>query len=351
MADRRVAGVVLALAGVVSAPLPSIAQPPTACEQLAAHARQLPDTAWTQGYKALASDLRLEPEAKTPLAKQIAAAPAVVKALNDEDGGWAVQVMRVPGADLYMASVTSGTLECQQLQFVQVGGDGRLSLAAAPPAYGDLCWTSWAETGQPLGSPALVEIEGYDAAGLARQSLEITPWTDKGWGSACSLTLNYRAVFTLKERFCGSPAICAAVAPKAADIARDYNRQGNPALLSVQPPPTAAGKAAFARFAPNADGSTSAPQFPTFDAKPTTEFPDYSYNNVTLFPLTLDGATYVAAVGYGGVGWRDIGDMLLAVYAPDGDQLQPLAGFVITRQVVGLESAEVSRPKPVPPQG
>lgn len=321
------------------------------CDQLAAHARRLPASAWSDGYKALAADLRLASPVDWPVAKRIAASPRVLKALGDADASWDVKVTPLAGGALYLASMTAGTLDCQQLQFVQVAPGGALVLADAPPTYGDLCWTSWAEIGRPLGAPALVEIESYDSAGPTQQKLEITPWTSKGWGEACRLTLTYQPAFTLTERFCGDAAVCAAVAPMAADIARRYSRQGNPARFRIQPPPDKAGAAAFAPFAGGPDGAPATPKFPTFGAKPATQLAEYSYSNVTLFPLTLSGATYVAAIGYGGVGWRDIGDMLLAIYAPQGDQLKPLAGFVVVRSVVGLESVDIGWPKPVPPQG
>jgi hypothetical protein len=48
---------------------------------------------------------------------------------------------------------------------------------------------------------------------------------------------------------------------------------------------------------------------------------------------------------YGGVGWREIGDSLLAIYQADGDQLKPLAGFVIAKSVTALASATVARPQ------
>jgi hypothetical protein len=56
------------------------------------------------------------------------------------------------------------------------------------------------------------------------------------------------------------------------------------------------------------------------------------------------GVTYVGLVGVGGVGWRQIGDDLLAVYEVEDGVLQPLAGIVVKRSVVGLASATVSRP-------
>ena len=88
------------------------------------------------------------------------------------------------------------------------------------------------------------------------------------------------------------------------------------------------------------------PPFSTFGAKAKTAFDSFSYNDVDLFPLQLAGGRYVAAVGYGGVGWRMIGDTLVAVYSVDDDKLKPLAGFVVVKSVTGLASADVDRPAP-----
>ena len=89
------------------------------------------------------------------------------------------------------------------------------------------------------------------------------------------------------------------------------------------------------------------PPFSTFGVKAKTAFDTYSYNDVDLFSLRLAGASYIAAVGYGGVGWRMIGDTLIAVYSVENDKLKPLAGFVVVKSVTGLASAVVDRPKPV----
>jgi hypothetical protein len=55
------------------------------CEQLAAQARRLPDTAWVKGFKALRPQLTLaDPNAKASrLEARLAAMPSVRKALSD----------------------------------------------------------------------------------------------------------------------------------------------------------------------------------------------------------------------------------------------------------------------------
>jgi hypothetical protein len=310
-------------------------------------ARGLAPSAWRDGFEALRPQLTLAKwdDKLTPLEARLAALPAVKTALADEDGGYRIFVEPLaPG--LFVASDTQGTLECQSFVFLKVGPGGDAKIVAAPPAFTDQCWTDEARAGRVFGQPAFVETSDFADPAADKQALAITPWTGDGWGSPCRLTLTYRIAFSLSERFCGDAAVCAAAAPLAVDIAKVHGETSADAPFAYGPAPTADDLALLDRVGGAKPDEMTTPPFSTFGAKAKTEFDTFSYNDVDLFPLHLAGVRYIAAVGYGGVGWRMIGDTLIAIYAVDDDKLKPLAGFVVVKSVTGLVSADVDRPTP-----
>jgi hypothetical protein len=320
------------------------------CQQLAAEARAAPASAWAKGgYGALGAMMTFEPARKTPSAFDagLIALPEVRKALADEAGDYTVTIQRFGATDLYVAWDDQGTLECQNVVFLRASPGHPAKIVDGPPQFSNLCWTSQGAAGAVLKAPAFIETEGFTDEAPDEEDIEVTRWGPNGWRPACRLALIFKTSFKVTERFCGDQGVCAAAAPLAAQIAARH-RQPRPDKTPFRfgSPPTKAAETAFERV-PQID-EINVPVFPTFGAKAKTEFPGYSYNGIDLFPLTLKGATHVAAIGYGGVGWREIGDALLAIYQPDGDDLKPLAGFVIARSVTGLASTRVEIPTPDP---
>ena len=319
------------------------------CERLAARAQSLPDAAWVKGFQALSPQLTLAGrDAKhTPLEARLAAMPSVRKALADEDGGYKIYVEQL-ATGLYVASDIQGTLDCETFVFLKTAPNGAATIVPGPPAFSDQCWTDSGAAGRVFGQPAFVETSDFpDPAGDQRR-LEITPWTGAGWGPSCRLTLNYKIDFAVTERFCGDGDVCMAATPFAANIAAAHGKAASDAPFFYGPPPTQAALDLLAKVGGAKPDEVATPVFPTFGEKAKTAFDSFSYNGVDLFPLRLKDVTYIAAIGFGGVGWREIGDSLLAIYSVDGDRLKPLAGFVIAKSVTGLASATVDRPKPDP---
>ena len=348
MARRFLPLILLAL--VLMGALQAVALSPrdlAPCERLASQARGLPDTAWVKGYRALALRLSLPDRDAKPTAfeTQLAGLASVKRALADEDGGYPVYVQQL-APNLFIASDSQGTLDCETFVFLKTGTGGAATIVEGPPAFSDRCWTDSGTAGRVFGQPAFVETSDFTDPAGDEQHLEITPWTGEGWGSSCQLTLTYRISFAVTERFCGDGEVCTAAAPFAADIAAAHGKAPPDQPFSYGPPLTQVQTDLLAKVGGGKPDEIGTPVFPTFGQKAKTAFPGYSSNDVDLFPLQLKGVSYVAAIGFGGVGWREIGDSLLAIYQADGDQLKPLAGFVISKSVTGLAAATVDRPKP-----
>jgi len=344
----RSAFLAMILAALDGSCVASAASEDAPCQRLAALARGLPPSAWRDGFKALAPSLSLAGWNGKPsaLEARLAALPSVKQALADADGGYKIFVQAVaPG--LFLASDTQGTLDCQSFVFLTVSPSGDAKIVPGPPEYTDQCWTDGGQAGRVFGQPAFVETSQFANPAGDTEQLALTPWTGGGWGKPCRVTLTYRIAFTLTERFCGDAGVCAAAAPLAARIAAAHAKAPADAPFNFGPPPSAEERALVDRVGGANPDEVGTPPFSTFGAKAKTAFDTYSYNDVDLFPLRLGGVTYIAAIGYGGVGWRMIGDSLLAVYSAGGDQLKPLAGFVVVKSVTGLASAVVDRPAPV----
>ena len=317
------------------------------CQRLAEVAHGLAPAVWSDGFGALKPQLTLAKwdDKLTPLEARLAVLPAVKTALADEDGGYKISVQQLaPG--LFVASDTQGTLDCQSFVFLKVGPGGDAKIVAAPPAFTDLCWTDGGQAGRVFDQPAFVETSDFADPAADKQAVAITPWTGDSWGSPCRITLTYRIAFATTERFCGDFAVCAAATPLAAGIAAAHGKASADAPFMYGAAPSADESALLQRVGGAWPDEMTTPPFSTFGVKAKTAFDTYSYNDVDLFPLRLAGASYIAAVGYGGVGWRMIGDTLVAVYSVDDDKLKPLAGFVVVKSVTGLASADVDRPAP-----
>src|SRR5579872_1854486 len=132
------------------------------CERLSAHARGLPDSAWMKGFRALSPQLTLADRNAKPsrLEARVAGMASVKAALSDEDGGYPVHVEQL-APNLFVASVTEGTLECETFAFLKTGPGGRATVVPGPPAFSDQCWTDSGQAGRVFGQPAFVETSDF----------------------------------------------------------------------------------------------------------------------------------------------------------------------------------------------
>jgi hypothetical protein len=269
--------------------------------------------------------------------------------LEADFGDQVYEVQQVAGP-VWRAVRVAGTAECQTERFFTVRPDGGLRPIDTPAVFGDLCWFSSRRVGEANGRSALIEqeVKVHPQLGV---DLEITPWTS-GELRTCQVAVRFDDAFRLTERFCADdPSVCVAGEPLALKLAEALARaDDSTTMAAVAPPPPQQAQALAARLVKAKEifegvdfGYT---ELPTFGAKPSTKYPIYSGSpQVTL--IALAGRTFIARVGIGGIGWRELGDYLIALYSGDGDDLGPIASYVVERKNIGLRSVTTSVPKPL----
>jgi hypothetical protein len=267
--------------------------------------------------------------------------------LGSEFGAQVVEVQHIVGP-VWRAVQVAGTAECQTERFFSVRPDGGLSAIDTPATFGNLCWTSSRRIGRVSGRPALIEQEVLEHPVLG-VDVEITPWTS-GERATCQVAIRFNDAFHVTERFCKDPSVCIAAEPIAPQLAEALARADDgTTLATIAPPPPQQAQALATRLVKAKESFESVrlgyTELPTFGAKPRTKYPTYAGSlQVTL--IAQAGQTLIARVGTGGIGWRELGDYLITLYSGDGDNLDPIASFVVERQNTGLRSVTTSVPQP-----
>ena len=329
----------------------SAAQAVTPCDRLVAYARGLPPTVWAMGDKALAPALvfgedrpdNSKADVATAFERRLAARPEVHETLAVDDEG-SIQVDRLAGTDIYALTSVQGTMHCYTSMFLRARPGAEPSTVAAPRSLAgddnEICWTTVEGVARAFDTPVHV-VHDLLVPTATTATFTITPWRGAVWGPAGRAVLTFRAAYTLDDHYCGDQAVCAAGSKVASDVAAAYHRlresndQANSFAFGPPPPPEFAARIAAVKL------TQAASDFPTFGAAAGRE-PGYGGSGHIVFPLQLDGHWYAAAVGEGGVGWREDETTLLAVFNLDGKTLPPLAGFVVRRSLAGLDSAKTT---------
>ncbi|MDN3921700.1 hypothetical protein [Roseateles violae] len=345
--ERRIAGLLLGLLALASAG-PVAAERPSDCEQLAAEARSLPDSAWAASREPLAPWLRIDtrPAGPPPSALQgeLAQDRELRAALYALDSG-VVGVDRLAGSDVYRVSTIQGTANCQSSVFVEAR-PGRPWRKIAEPGAEVPCG-SHSGFGRVFARPAFV-VKAIDRITLGER-YTVVPWTGRGWAPACTLALSFRRALSVAGQFCRDEAssLCKAGRAMATEIAAAYetDRHGGAPLepLSFASPgqPSAEVLAALDRADPR-----SPPDFPIFGLDPRQrDVFRTNYANVELrhLALWLDGRWWLAVVGRGGVGWREGTTTLLTIFEARDGGLLPMAGYQVDVDRAGLNEAAVAR--------
>jgi hypothetical protein len=272
---------------------------------------------------------------------------AKAKKLLGGDQDTVVEVQHVAGP-VWRSVQVAGTANCQTERFFSVRPDGGLSAIDTPVVFGDLCWRSYRQVGRVGGRPALIEQEVVEHP-LLGVDVEITPWTI-GERATCQVAIRFNDAFRMTERFCKDPSVCVAAEPLALKLAEALARADDGTTrATLAPPPPNQAEALATRLFKAKESFESVrlgyTELPTFGAKPKTKYSEYAGSpQVTL--ILLAGQTLIARVGIGGIGWRELGDYLITLYSSDGDDLDPIASFVVERKNIGLQSVTTSVPKP-----
>ena len=251
---------------------------------------------------------------------------------------WTVQAAEVtPG--LWMGYMLQGTMHCQTDWFFTSGSGGAPSLIETPPSYGLLCWNGTRRPGTADGRPALVQTVGQERP-VYGATITVTPYDEaRGWQRPYQVTYRLNDSFALAEQFCAEPASCARYADLAVPIAQHVTRpdSSDSALGDrLQPGETVFGEERTRWRELFAD-------IPTFGEEAETGFPTFS--TAKAYALETGGETLFVQAGIGGVGWREIGDILIVIARDDGDALTPLASCVVVREPTSFRSVEVTQPE------
>lgn len=266
---------------------------------------------------------------------------------GSEFGDQVYEVQHVAGP-VWRLLLVAGTAECQTERFFSVGPRGELRAIDTPAVFGRLCWSGSRRIGTLNGQPALIEQEIL-AHPLLGVDVEITPWTS-GELRTCQLAVRFDDAFQVTERFCKDPTVCVAAEPLVPKLAEALARADDGTTLASVAPPSSQQAQAMALPAANAKERFEGIEFgytelPTFGEKTKTRYSRYSGSpHVAL--VAVAGQTLIARVGVGGIGWRELGDYLITLYSGVGDDVDPVASFVVERKNVGLRSLTTDVPEP-----
>jgi hypothetical protein len=346
------AAAVLALGGATAQAGPS------ACADVAAHARKLPDAAWRTREPLAAWLRRQEPRhpqaALTSTERELLESPRWRQALQAAPD-LPLSIERLQGTSVYRVEVFEGSANCQRYVLMEARA-GLPPRALDAPFRGehalDLCTTQSAFFATVAGQPALVAGGVGSMLGLD-QHYRVATWDGKGWAPACSLTLKLRGHLRVAEQRCaGEGGWCAAATALSRRLAEAYDdeRRGGArldALAFTEGREPERVLSASLRHPDTGRGAAGDPalQLPLLGepARDRDEFLS-SYANVDVRRLAvwLDDRWWTAVVGRAGIGWRESTSTLVTLYGPLGRASDAQAAYRFTLEAAGLAAAAAS---------
>jgi len=335
------AGLALALswsAGAADAAGPSL------CARLADEARRLPAAAWA-GPEPLGRWLNwAEPGEPSAAAQALAADPQWRERVGASAGG-VVGVRHLAGTPVHLVESFAGTANCQSAVLVEARAGGPARELPAGLDDVDLCTTRSARLAQVFGHPALV-VGGTTTMTSEDHRYRITPWAGTGWGPSCRVEWRLRTALESASRYCApGAAVCEAGQPVARQLALAYESGGplEAQRLAGGRQPDVAMLDALAS-APTDDGALGDLNLPLplFGADRAALAPmDAQFSNADprRLPVFIGGRWWLAIVGRGGVGWREGGAVLVALFAPPGRAGDAVASYQFLVGPAGLREA------------
>ena len=267
---------------------------------------------------------------------------------NALDGFSNASVFSLPDSNLHMMQTIQGTAICATFSFfwMQEGGESQ-PLPNLPPKGTSDGTNSICEgvldngnLARVAGADAFVETMGsFDNT---NSELRVVPFQQGKWGPACAVEADFGTEYSVSQAFApdDGPISQVELRDVAAKIIEQHANAKDPKSFSFGPPAPASEeddlrtmKALAAKDQDNWNHSISLPAFGGWGL-----LDDYYQSALGLienYPATLDGETYLVAIGRGVIGWRESADSSgLVLYTLADGKLQPV-GSAIVRQARG----------------
>lgn len=348
LASLALAGLMGGAAGAVA---PSLA--PSLCTRLADEARRAPAATWAQP-KPLSAWIQPAPPSPPSPTVTALANDARWRDLLAASESQPMPVQQLPGSPVYLLDEIAGTAHCQSLVLVEAQ-PGKPSRQLKPPFDLEgmsLCMTQSAGFARVLGQPAFV-VGGAPSMTSPDLDYRIATWTGKAWAPGCSIRLRRQTAMVVAQRFCapGSP-VCEAGEPVAQRLAQAYeaaraaNRPLDETAFNGGGRPDAAVAAALnpPLAEPGAVGHMN-PPFPLFGAdeqRLDAMLTVFSNADPRVLPVRVGARWWLAVVGRSGVGWREGGAVLVALFAPPGRAVDGVASYQFRIGPTGLRDVAVT---------
>jgi len=336
------------------------------------------------------------------LARDYNFTPSAVRAVTDfwnEIAAGSSRVYREGGTYPFVAlENVEGTLNCQHFVFFADRGQGIAPIAgpALDEVLGGLCWTSHADFVR-FENERLFIASNEDPAKSDLTAFRITP--DEPTLPFCRLRINFNVGFDVLHGKC-SQDLCTDLQPELPSLAASFAASGKADLGIAETPLAAIPPAVIERLRQfygyatlplpplrfyradiDNDGSDELVAVEEIADRPrqlyVIDSPDGAFHQpsemrvlrladfsasaradvtpqelfgsaygeftdpVDYFPFTSRGKTYLAQIGGGSFGWRQLNGYILAAYDLTGGKLAPAAGFTLTRVNASVKSVDL----------
>jgi len=264
----------------------------------------------------------------------LAAAVRTLLELSDGADLW-----QWPNGRLHALEVDGGTAHCQSFVFFETHPNGASTLVPDPPGDDERCAgfgmiTNLARVG---GSEALVEYS-FSTPGDSF-GFNVIPERDGAWGASCRVSVSYASTFHADYVFTDpkGPLGESAFRTLAEQIVERWAASDESDDFRFGPPVAAADQSRADTMLELA-GRLGTTAVPMFGRDATLDPTEDSTNTAKVYPLVIDGKTYILQVGRSNIGWRTFRTTIAIVYTLNGDELTPIASAVVDQLRGALKS-------------
>ena len=185
------------------------------------------------------------------------------------------------------------------------------------------------------GKPALwIEQSGDFSNALARSTVSILPLSDAVFAPSCTVTIDYVVSDQATHAFCDGMD-CVPLIRTAEVLAMRLRQDETAESLGMGMIRNENESNEYRRMTELAAADRQPAELPTFGVAVDT--PYVTFAGQVTFPVRLDrDSIYLARLGHGGLGWRQIGDTLLALYRLREGRLAPAASVYLSARRTGI---------------